>query len=170
MWQDKWKRTYAASGTGARQKGPAFAGSPGRGERPTSKIRKASLRGDHVSRLFVAEVGPTSASYGPTLRARRIPEREVWARGRLPQRMSGPVCRGGTGRRHAPHGSTATIVPNHFGPAILIMAGPLPPCAAGARDLGSKERPFAPHLPFPRREVAGDGSKTRMAATSRKPP
>ncbi len=39
-----------------------------------SKLRKASLRVDHFLRLFVAEVGPTSASYGPTSRSRSSPE------------------------------------------------------------------------------------------------
>ena len=40
-------------------------------------------------RLFVAEVGPTSASHGPTSRTRRCPEGEVRVRGRLPRRTSG---------------------------------------------------------------------------------
>ncbi len=39
-------RLYASAGTCARQRGPAFAGSPGRGERPTSNIehRTSKLR------------------------------------------------------------------------------------------------------------------------------
>ena len=40
MWQDNWKRTYAAAGTGARQKGFALAGSHGRGERPDIEVKK----------------------------------------------------------------------------------------------------------------------------------
>jgi len=116
MWQDNWKRTYAAAGTGARQKGFALAGSHGRGERPDIEVKKGLALWRSCFTDLCGRGRPDLGILWPDLACPPYPGvRSLGTRWTSPAHVGPCLPWRRTSGRHASHGSTAMIVPNHSG-------------------------------------------------------